>query len=133
MKLNQDCVRDVLLFVESNITFGHFLQLDDFINAPELKRYDTDCIKYTLAKLDETDYLKSSSNWINNDLIRFSTGMITWQGHKFLDTIRDNKVWSTTKSVSRKIASVSLAMTENIASQVITNLVTAEMIKQGNL
>ncbi|CUS26107.1 Uncharacterized protein LACOL_0799 [Paucilactobacillus oligofermentans DSM 15707 = LMG 22743] len=31
MRLNHDCVRDVMLFIESDITFGNFLHLEDFL------------------------------------------------------------------------------------------------------
>lgn len=102
MKLNQDCVRDIMLFIEKNVTFGMFLHLNDFIESSDLKKYDSKTIKYTLGKLDETKFLHSKATWIDNNLVMFSTGMLTWDGHKFLDTIRDSKVWSTTKSVTEK-------------------------------
>ncbi|WP_260146663.1 DUF2513 domain-containing protein [Lentilactobacillus buchneri] len=79
MKLNQDCVRDIMLFIEKNVTLG----------------------------------------------------MLTWDGHKFLDTIRDSKVWSTTKSVTEKLASVSMSMIESISAQVISNIIKSQMIKNG--
>lgn len=51
MKLNQDCVRDIMLFIEKNVTFGMFLHLNDFIESSDLKKYDSKTIKYTLGKL----------------------------------------------------------------------------------
>ena len=84
-------------------------------------------IKYVLAKLSETNYLHDRIEWVNNEIVEYSTGALTWEGHKFLDTIRDNKVWSKTKKITNKFASVSISMVENIASQVITNLITEQM------
>ena len=127
MKLNQDCVRSVMLFIENKSTFGSFLDLNDFLKAEELKNYKDEEIKYTLAKLSETNYLNKKVQFINNEIAEFSTGSLTWEGHKFLDTIRDNKVWSKTKEITNKFASVSISMVEDIASQVITNLITIEM------
>lgn len=132
LKLNQDCVRDVMLFVENKLEFGVFLHLEDFLKAPTLKKYDADTITYALGKLDETDFLHSDATWNNNNLVYFSTGMLTWNGHKFLDTIRDNRVWATTKKVTSKFSSVSVSIMENIASQVITNLIKNEMTKIGH-
>lgn len=127
MKLNQDCVRDVMLYIEDKAVFGDFLYLDEFLSADELSKYDENTIKYTLAKLDETDYLNSSIQWTNGDIYTFNTGMITWNGHKFLDTIRDNQVWSKTKSITKGFTSVSISLVENIASKVISDLVAKQM------
>lgn len=127
MKLNQDCVRDILLLIEDEISFGSFLRLDFFLTSEKLSKYDSETIKYTLAKLDETEFLKSNTRWVNNDLASFSTGMITWKGHKFLDTIRDEKVWSNTKSIISKFSSVSISMVESIASNVITQLIEKQL------
>nr|WP_305040311.1 DUF2513 domain-containing protein [Enterococcus faecium] len=127
MKLNQDCVRDILLLIEDEISFGSFLRLEFFLASEKLSKYDSETIKYTLAKLDETEFLKSNTRWVNNDLASFSTGMITWKGHKFLDTIRDEKVWSNTKSIISKFSSVSISMVESIASNVITQLIEKQL------
>lgn len=127
MKLNQDCVRSVMLFIEDKYEFGTFLYLDNFLNAKELRDYKPEEIKYVLAKLSETNYLHDRIKWINNDIAYYSTGALTWDGHKFLDTIRDKKVWSKTKKITNKFTSVSISMVESIASQVITNLITEQM------
>ncbi|MCT6891898.1 MAG: DUF2513 domain-containing protein [Lactobacillus sp.] len=127
MRLNQDCVRSVMLFIEDKNEFGSFLDLDNFLSAKELREYKPEEIKYVLAKLSETNYLHDRIEWVNNEIAEYSTGALTWEGHKFLDTIRDNKVWSKTKKITNKFASVSISMVENIASQVITNLITEQM------
>lgn len=57
----------------------------------------------------------------------FTVSGITWQGHRFLDTVRDNKVWSDTKSVVSKFSSVSISMVETIASNVITQLINKQL------
>lgn len=76
MKLNQDCVRDIMLFIEKNVTFGMFLHLNDFIESSDLKKYDSKTIKYTLGKLDETKFLHSKATWIDNNLVMFSTACL---------------------------------------------------------
>lgn len=127
MKLDQDCVRDTMLLIEKEISFGSFLRFDFFLESEILSKYDSETIKYTLAKLDETDFLKSTTRWVNNDLKDFSTGMVTWEGHKFLDTVRDDKVWSNTKSIVSKFSSVSISMVESIASNVISQLIQKQL------
>lgn len=88
MRLNTDCVRSVMLFIEDKSKFGSSLHLDDFLNAPELKKYKKEEIKYVLAKLSETNYLDDRLLWNRNDIGDYSTRGLTWEGHKFLDTIR---------------------------------------------
>ncbi|SUP61372.1 Uncharacterised protein [Weissella viridescens] len=56
MYLNQDCVRDCLKFIESDLAFGHFLHLSDFLESDNLNGYSEQDIKYTLMKLSETNF-----------------------------------------------------------------------------
>lgn len=119
MKLNKDCVRDLMLYVEDNLSFGSQLDVSQIDNLD----YSTEDISYTALKLYEAGYI----NALISDYIDGSSYIliqsITWSGHKFLDNIRDGKIWSTTKSIASKFSSVSISMIENIASQVITNLI----------
>ncbi|MGK9347641.1 DUF2513 domain-containing protein, partial [Melissococcus plutonius] len=119
MKLNHNCIRDIMLFIEEYSSFRRCFCLNDFLSIDQLSDYNEDTIKYTLAKLGETNFLNADSQWANHDLIRFNTNMLTWEGHKFLDTIRDDKVWADTTSIVSKFSSVSISMVENIASNVI--------------
>ena len=127
MKLNQDCVRDCLKFVESDLELGSFFHLDDFFESKKLSKYSQADIKYSLLKLSETDFLHSNPTIRDNDLVFFSTGMLTWNGHKFLDTIRDPKVWSKTKKITQHLESVSITLLSEIGSKVITNLIDENM------
>lgn len=127
MRLNQDAVRDVLLFVESNLEFDNFFRLKDFYEADVLAKYGEDTIKYTLLKLSETNYLHSNPLISNNNLREFSTGMLTWEGHEFLDTIRDTQVWSKTKIVTNKLESVSIGMLSKIGTGVINHMIDKTM------
>ncbi|MBZ5995393.1 DUF2513 domain-containing protein [Leuconostoc gelidum subsp. gasicomitatum] len=127
MRLNQDAVRDIMLFVESDLEFDNFFSLKDFYEAEVLKKYGQDTIKYTLLKLSETNYLHSNPLISNNNLRDFSTGMLTWEGHEFLDTIRDAQVWSKTKIVTNKLESVSIGMLSRIGTGVINHMIDKTM------
>lgn len=119
MKLNNDCVRDLLLFIEENLGLNQHLD----IKSAEINNYSQDELIYTAIKLDEAGYINANiSNYIdgNCDIYIYS---LTWNGHKFLDNIRDDGVWKTTKGIVSKFSSVSLGVIENIATQVITNLI----------
>ncbi len=119
MKLNKDCVRDLMLYIEDNLSFGSQLDVSQIHNL----NYSTDDILYTALKLYEAGYINASVSDYIDGSIYISIQSITWSGHKFIDNIRDGKVWSTTKNIASKFTSVSISMIENIASQVITNLI----------
>lgn len=50
-------------------------------------------------------------------------GNLTYDGHKFLDNIRDDKVWKDTKTILSKFSSVSLSFVSSVASNVISQLI----------
>lgn len=90
MKLNHDCIRDILLFVEENVNYN---QHADF-SAVELKNYSRDEIIYSADKLLEAGFIdgnKISSLGATLPSIRITS--ITWTGHQFLDNIRDESIW----------------------------------------
>lgn len=130
MKLNNDCVRSVLIFIEDKYTINNNLMIDDFIKSQELNDYSPDEIIYTLKKLDEAKYINITFRYASDRLVFISCYGLTWDGHKFLDTIRDTKVWRETKSIAGKFASVPLNMMSDIAAKVLTSLIEKQM---GNL
>lgn len=123
MKLDQDCVRDLLLYFEESLELNSSID----ILKINLKKYESETIIYTALKLTEAEYINAVPKYASNGLYFFPVSSITWNGHKFLDTIRDNEVWSETKSIASKFSSVSLNMIENIATQVITNIISKQM------
>ena len=128
MRLNHDCVRDVMLFIEEEQELGMAPHLPDFLNQKKpaksrLDKYDAETIKYSLMKLDETNYLNDNCVITQYQLIEFDVTSITWNGHKFLDTIRDPKIWKTTKNVASHLESISITLLSNIASNVLESYI----------
>lgn len=74
-------------------------------------------------KLDETNYLNDNCVITQYQLIEFDVTSITWNGHKFLDTIRDPKIWKTTKNVASHLESISITLLSNIASNVLESYI----------
>ncbi|MCT8386077.1 DUF2513 domain-containing protein [Leuconostoc mesenteroides] len=130
MKLNNDCVRSIMLFIEDKYIDGNNLMINDFMSSEELSGFSQEDILYTLKKLDEAGYINIKFTYASNSLYFLNCWGITWDGHKFLDTIRDTKVWRETKSIASKFASVPLNMMSDIAAKVLTALIEKQM---GNL
>lgn len=124
MKLNYDCVRDLLLYLEDNLTYENTIN----INSLKLKEYSSLDLVYTADKLCEADFIDCiRSRHIDQGGPIIIAKSITYEGHQFIDTVRDNKVWKETKNIASSVASTSLKVIENIASQVITNIVTKQI------
>ncbi len=122
MTLKHDCVRETLLYLEKNLTF------DTPIYSPniQIKNFSSKDINYTIAKLKEAGYINTEFDRGNN-ITNYYIQSITWNGHQFLDNIRDSKVWTLTQKIISGLSSVSITMIENIAAQVITNLIKINM------
>lgn len=123
MKLNHDCVREFLLYIEDNVEMD---QKPVDVRDVYLKRYSENEIRYAAKKLSEAGYIKALMQPYDDE-IEIYIKEITWEGHKFLDTIRDNEVWRKTKGFLAKFASVSLSFTADVASQVIATMLSQYM------
>ena len=123
MKLNQDCIRDLLLYLEENLSYRKEIN----INKLSLKDYSTEDLLYTAEKLSEANFLNTATKWNFENAHIIVVKSITYDGHQLLDNIRDNKVWTQTKSVVSKVSSVSIDIISKTASQVITNIISKSM------
>lgn len=112
MRLKHECVRDVLLCLEENLGLYDSITTAD-INQ-KLSKHSHEDIIYTCDKLDEAGYIKTYGDLGYDILIT----KITFFGHEFLDSIRDNSVWNEVKSKSKKLASISLSTLFELAKQV---------------
>ncbi len=121
MKLNHDCVRDVLLAIEA-------LPYDSVVTIDELNvsGYDQDAIRYIVLRLHEAGFIDGSEASSNDEyecLIR----SLTFVGHEFLDNIRPQETWDKTKAIASRVGSASLDVMANIAAQVTTSLISKMM------
>lgn len=125
MKLNHDCVRDLLLFIEENLEYGYYIQA----NEVQIGNYSQQEILYAADKLLEAGYINATrKEYLDNPGIpQIRINSITWDGHQFLDNIRDNEVWKHTKGILSKFSSVSIGIINNVASQVISNIIKSQM------
>ena len=124
MKLNHNCVRMLLLFLEDNLSLTN----QAVLNGVVIDKYTSDEIVYAGIKLSEAGYIDAHINqYAYGDTPKVVVEQITWEGHKFLDNIRDDTVWGHTMKVVSKFSLTSIAFVSNIASQVLTNLITQYM------
>lgn len=121
MRLNHECVRQTLLFIEDKHKPGLFIPLDSFFNAENLTDFSNEDIVYTILQLKDAGFINGEPRYGNNQLVAFSCGGLTWKGSEFIDTIRDNTVWSKTKSAASKLSSVSLTILSGLATKILSS------------
>lgn len=114
MKLNKDCVRDVMLAIEEYDS-SEILTHDKFLALQQLEKYDDSTKIYTAQKLNEAGYLNGNFDFYMDDTIYVTISSLTWHGHEYLDTIRDPEIWTKTKESVSKISSVSLEIIGEVA------------------
>lgn len=123
MKLNQDCIRDLLLYLEENLKLNDYLSVSNI----SLKNYSPEELLYTADKLYEAGYLNCSRKVYDNTDLMIFVSSISYNGHQFLDNIRDEKVFTKTKSILSTFKSVSVEIISETASKVITNMINQQL------
>ena len=93
MKRDLDLIRDLLLFIEENVEF----QSTDWHFKYDHK--DPKAVGYALKLMRERGLIESlvveDSGTTYEDA--HHDVVITWEGHDFLDTVRDDEIWKKTK------------------------------------
>jgi DNA-binding PadR family transcriptional regulator len=114
LKLNHDLVRLLLLEIEDKT--GPY----DSLEVPEISiaEYTEDEVFYTAERLLEAGYIKAQlePTQISHSRCIYS---LTWEGHKYLDIVRDKDVWKQTRIVIKKFSSVSFSLACRIAEQIL--------------
>jgi len=103
MKLDYDCIRDVLLFLEENLTlendfsFSHMLSTEIVLQEQLTDFYAPQDIYYSIYNLYQCGFLEAYEVSAD-DVTIFSVYNITYEGHEFISHIRDNTFWKKLKS-----------------------------------
>ncbi|MBU5245293.1 DUF2513 domain-containing protein [Bacillus halotolerans] len=112
MELKADLVRNLLLYVET-LKYGETAGISKVFNSLNLRDEDEYLeVVYTVKKLIEAGYLIASTSPLE-------ICEMTYNGHMFLETIRDNKVWEQTKKKAASFTGVSFEILKDIATSII--------------
>lgn len=121
MKLNHDLVRYVLLSIEESKEMTGPSEKTLLTSIKKCGNFDWNDIAYTIDKLNEANFITGKVAWANNHPSWIMPGNLTFEGHKFLDNIRDSKIWKSTKDKISKLESVSLNIISSVAANLISN------------
>ena len=124
MKKYMDLIREILLLIESKENINEYFDS----NSIEIEGYSQDEITYHIRLLFKENYIKAidASSF---DGESYLINSLTWDGHEFLDKIRNDNTWNKTKDIMKeKGLPFTLGMIKQITN-VIVNKVTEETLK----
>ncbi|MGG7191169.1 DUF2513 domain-containing protein [Clostridium paraputrificum] len=119
MRLNPDCIRDILLYIESKTDSQiGFVNFEELVN--DLNTYDENTLHYHVDQVlsyglvHDVKYAENKPDYILD---------LSPLGHNFLADIRSDNIWTNTKSIAAKIGSVSLDSLIQISTGVLTQMI----------
>lgn len=120
MKLNPDCVRSLMLYLEENLDLNDSIDIKNI----SLDGFDEKEIIYSADKLLEANLISAYKQvaWGGN-IMYFDITAITASGCSFLDTIRGSSAWKKIKDKAIKLGVSSLSTLMQIATAVVTEIV----------
>ncbi len=129
MKLNHDCVREILLAIED-------AELGEYISPITLHRtlpqYSEEEISYTCLILSDGDFLQVMSVQMPGQEMPWVKSIIrlTFQGHELISKIRDPERWPKLKKAVSAVRDYSLSALSAIANGATAAGISALMFDQ---
>jgi len=117
MKLNLDCIRDILFEVEEKpLTYPLLVEN----TASRLDVYDSATILYHIDQCIMNEYFNKPKRYKGPS---YQLRDLSPKGHQFLSTIRDDSNWNKTKEIAKSVGSTSLSAIAQIATGVISSVI----------
>ena len=127
MKYNIDCVRAILLCLEEHLTVEKAdtnFYVFTTVYVPDLfsfiKDYSEEDILYSLEKLNEAGFISAGLFQAEGGVVCDNSLItaITFEGHEFLENIREKKNFATVKELAKSAGSFALSVVGEIARNV---------------
>ncbi|MFR4784907.1 MAG: DUF2513 domain-containing protein [Pilosibacter sp.] len=121
MKLNPDCIRDILISVEEKTSLNDPIRFDPGKIPSTLTQYPDDVILYHVKQCELSGLFGGKTYWFLNGgcMVQYLSPL----GHQFLSDIRSDNNWTKTKEIAHTVGSESLSAIKDIATGVISSLV----------
>lgn len=115
MKMNQDCMRDILLSLEKLLTISVkddglavFSRVQIETLYEELFRYSREDILYSVLLMSDADLLDIDSSNVMGGMLRCDVLRMTYAGHEFLNRVRDPERWKGIKKILSAVRNFSM-------------------------
>ncbi len=127
MKINDDCVRDILKYLVENLTIkltdtkGDFNKLSVHkVISHFSETYSREDVWYSLYNLEQEQYIETNGIRKHSvvGLAFADIFNVTHKGHNFYEIIQPQSVWDKTKSVLSKVGIHTLNFVESVAHDI---------------
>ena len=112
MRLNHDYVRNILLFIEEELdyqntktpTYHNEISDSDLITNAKFSKCEKQELVYALELLLKEHFIECADKpyFVDGNLMTARIIGLTWSGHKLLDNVRNDTVWSAVKQKAKK-------------------------------
>lgn len=132
MKRDMDLIRSILMEIETDQQInGHFVLSDaDIMSNLNAER---PAVQYHLRLLMDAGYIEGKDLLADTNKIQVGDGAsifresgssitisrLTWEGHEFIDSVRDNNVWAKTKGYLKDVGGVGIDVLKDVAKAVV--------------
>lgn len=127
MKMNFDCIRSVLLYLELNLKLDNnysfsAIGVKKLFETPELSEYTREDIAYTVHIIDEVGFITTSGLSADDDPLYYPEILtLTYDGHVYLEQVRPITRWRQIKSHLSKVGFFSLDIVQQAATSLIAH------------
>lgn len=112
MKLNPDCIRDVLLFVEEHTDLKHHVSISRDKAESLIPGYNAEEIMYHVEQCNLSGFFQRATHDILGNI---SISYLSPKGHEFLDNIRPVPVWDKIKSKGTSSIPIMIQLAKDFA------------------
>lgn len=118
MKRDMELCRKILLAIEEQY-------VDTALYGLEVEGYSMQQVAYHCKILHDARLISDyKGHFASNELLDFGVGCLTWEGHEFLDKIREDTVWNKTKDViTQKGLPMVLDVVKEISQSIVATMV----------
>ena len=122
MRLNPDCIRDILFTIEEKSTFDSLITSGELTESTLLSKYSEDEILYHLNQLYLSNYIicPRKHKWIEGTFLVCDLSPL---GHEFISDVRKDTNWNKVKSIGKEVGTSTLTSLKTIAEEVITSAI----------
>lgn len=124
MKLNPDCIRDILFVVEEHSTYSEDVP-EETLYKNLIPKYSQEEILYHVRQCEHGGFFLDVNHYFGGFFIQD----LSPYGHQFINDIRQDNNWNKTKDIAKSVGSFSLDVLKDISSQILTNLISNQFGK----
>jgi len=125
MKLNADCIRDVLLYLEENLVVDIIQMQFQILTMEQVQKslsdnYSEEEVWYSIYNLHKIRFIEGKINNAGKHIMYFcEIENISWEGHHFLNNVRPDTIWEATKKKAKSLGGISIQGLAMLSSSIV--------------